>query len=113
MAPPVTASQLSPIAEENPVYNTASEPGLSYADVTAMDTTSGSSASTSEYASTPGSSMSVQAYTSQFIKEGLRIKMRQKMGSGGNESAGSTQGTVSPASTPDGSKTAVLPGSKL
>ena len=31
-------------------------------------------------ASTPGSSMSVQAYTSQFIKEGLRIKMKQKMG---------------------------------
>ena len=31
--------------------------------------------------STPGSSMSVQAYTSQFIKEGLRIKMKQKMGS--------------------------------
>ena len=25
--------------------------------------------------------MSVQAYTSQFIKEGLRIKMKQKMGS--------------------------------
>jgi len=121
MAPPVTASQLSPIAEENPVYNIASEPGLSYADVTAMDTTSGSSASTSEYASTPGSSMSVQAYTSQFIKEGLRIKMRQKMGSGG-EISGTLPGLPSPTRSPtaatataawesEGSKTP--PGSKL
>ena len=56
-----------------------------------MDTTTSSNLSTSP-ATTPGSSMCVQAYTSQFIKEGLRIKMRQKMGSGGNESAGSTQG---------------------
>eukprot|EP00093_Oithona_nana_P002012 02012.XXX_16425_14731_1 [CDS] Oithona nana genome sequencing. len=42
---------------------------------------SGSSISNLSSPSTPGSSMSVQAYTSQFIKEGLRIKMKQKMGS--------------------------------
>ena len=60
-----------------------------------MDTTTSSNLSTSP-ATTPGSSMSVQAYTSQFIKEGLRIKMRQKMGSGGNESGGSTQGMYCP-----------------
>ena len=87
-----------------------------------MDTTSGSSASTSEYASTPGSSMSVQAYTSQFIKEGLRIKMRQKMGSGGSEISGTLPGLPSPTRSPtaatataawesEGSKTP--PGSKL
>ena len=84
-----------------------------------MDTTSGSNTSTSEYASTPGSSMSVQAYTSQFIKEGLRIKMRQKMGSGGEISG---TGLPSPTRSPtgatstaawasEGSKTP--PGSKL
>ena len=56
-----------------------------------MDTTTSSNYDTSP-ATTPGSSMSVQAYTSQFIKEGLRIKMRQKMGSGGNEN--STQGNT-------------------
>ena len=88
------------------------EQGLSYADVTAMDTTS-SNLSTSP-ASTPGSSMSVQAYTSQFIKEGLRIKMRQKMGGSVGEGAGSTppqtKGTV--AAT-DGSKQTTAAGSKL
>merc|ERR1719510_2590629 len=49
---------------------------LTYTD---MDTSSNMSSSP---ASTPGSSLSVQAYTSQFIKEGLKIKMRQRIGSG-------------------------------
>ena len=44
-----------------------------------MDTSSNMSSSP---ASTPGSSLSVQAYTSQFIKEGLKIKMRQRLSSG-------------------------------
>jgi len=110
-ASPEAPSVHSPSVEENPVY-TASEPGLTYADITAMDTTTSSNLSTSP-ATTPGSSMSVQAYTSQFIKEGLRIKMRQKMGSGGNESGGSTQGSASTVSAAEGSKSASLPGSKL
>ena len=50
--------------------------GLSYSDIS-MDTASTSKLSSP---STPGSSMSVQAYTSQFIKDGLRIKMKQKLG---------------------------------
>merc|ERR1711963_1067528 len=49
---------------------------LTYTD---MDTSSNMSSSP---ASTPGSSLSVQAYTSQFIKEGLKIKMRQRLSSG-------------------------------
>merc|ERR1712110_1127787 len=52
------------------------ESSLTYTD---MDTSSNMSSSP---ASTPGSSLSVQAYTSQFIKEGLKIKMRQRIGSG-------------------------------
>lgn len=48
-----------------------------------MDTTSSNLSSPS----TPNSSLSVQAYTSQFIKEGLRIKMRQRLGSGSSTSS--------------------------
>ena len=47
-----------------------------------MDTTSSNMSSSP--ASTPGSSLSVQAYTSQFIKEGLKIKMRQRIGKAPN-----------------------------
>ncbi len=36
--------------------------------------------SPSSVVSTPGSAMSVQQYTSQFIKEGLKIKVKQKLG---------------------------------
>jgi len=108
-----TVSSLdSPIAEANPVYSASDEQGLSYADVTAMDTTS-SNLSTSP-ASTPGSSMSVQAYTSQFIKEGLRIKMRQKMGGSVGEGPGSTPPkTTGTVAATDGSKQTTAAGSKL
>ena len=47
-----------------------------------MDTTSSNMSSSP--ASTPGSSLSVQAYTSQFIKEGLKIKMKQRIGKAPN-----------------------------
>merc|ERR1719510_1755242 len=63
-----------------------------------MDTTSSNLSSPS----TPGSSMSVQAYTSQFIKEGLKFKMRQRMGSGSSQSVATTGGSseISPFPSP-------------
>ena len=54
--------------------------------------------------STPGSSMSVQAYTSQFIKEGLRIKMKQKMVSGSSGSPGYMMNELPSPSEEDGAK---------
>lgn len=61
----------------SPIVPSNQESSLTYTD---MDTTSSNMSSSP--ASTPGSSLSVQAYTSQFIKEGLKIKMRQRIGSG-------------------------------
>merc|ERR1711963_472590 len=88
MSPQPTFEQListSPTQMEmeatNPVYSsptTSISEDLSYADIS-MET---NSSKLSSPASTPGSSMSVQAYTSQFIKEGLKIKMRQRLSSG-------------------------------
>lgn len=70
-------SPMEPLAPQ-PTFTNPPQEGLSYMDIS-ME--SGSSISNLSSPSTPGSSMSVQAYTSQFIKEGLRIKMKQKMGS--------------------------------
>merc|ERR1711963_1370356 len=88
MSPQPTFEQListSPTQMEmeatNPVYSsptTSISEDLSYADIS-MET---NSSKLSSPASTPGSSLSVQAYTSQFIKEGLKIKMRQRLSSG-------------------------------
>merc|ERR1719150_2941152 len=61
----------------SPIVPSNQESSLTYTD---MDTTSSNMSSSP--ASTPGSSLSVQAYTSQFIKEGLKIKMKQRIGSG-------------------------------
>jgi len=69
---------VSPMEPPQPTFTNPPQEGLSYMDIS-ME--SGSSVSNLSSPSTPGSSMSVQAYTSQFIKEGLRIKMKQKMGS--------------------------------
>jgi len=74
--PPTTlATQVMSLDVPSPMIPSNQET-LTYTD---MDTSSNMSSSP---ASTPGSSLSVQAYTSQFIKEGLKIKMRQRIGSG-------------------------------
>ena len=109
-----TMHEMMPISEH--VYSTAETSmdhheqhsvGLSYSDISTMDTTTTSSNLSSP--STPSSSFSsVQAYTSQFIKEGLKIKMRQRIGSGSSTTSFSKElpspSTPKPAPRSKGTK---------